>query len=1001
MNYHFSKYLLQRVPLFPINHYDGSLQIAIDDSIFQAAIYLASPQFYARLEKAGFNLSKMDMREVITLSRYYNRACFRPTPFGYFASVGMGHWSISGHPPINETADALLAYVQPAEWVLQNIIRRSTRLNLPDELFEANPTLYRVKKYYRFIKEEVGNNNKRTFQLQSSQYSLVLRDLLRYTCKGVSRKMIEKQICKVANCTQEEGLEYFEFLKDAQILLPKYRPGITGIAALIMRQPTLKLPHQLNVISPLLRVNELREIEYELASILNEGSKANEKSLLNTIFVRERDHTLSEHYQKSLKEGFFALDRLCPPDQFPALSRFKENFVRHFEGERIPLLLALDPEFGIGYQAEVQESPNPLLETVNIRPRNSKEEIRSWTAAHQYLMSAWLKMSSRSEGVIELEETALHELKNESMQLSSLGFSALFSINDQHVYIESAGGMNPNALIGRFTLAHPSIYEAAKEMATEIEQLNPEFIFAEVLHLSDPHIDNVNRRAQVWSYQLPLLAGQPYENNLGNQLRLDDLYVEINGNMVLLWSEKNQKYVFPRLTSAYNHSIDPLPLFRFLADLSYQYSRSQISFELSSYFPGFSHYPRVCYRQAVLSPATWIIDMKFLSNNTHEKEWVSSFISYARHNGIPQYFILTEGDQQLVFDQGRNDDLILLRETIQSKKQVTIREYLAPENSESKAQDRYQVQYNAFLLPDFPLVLPKPAIRVATQQHEQRKFIPGTEWLYLKLYIPRLSVNRLLLEIDPLLRKRFPHGKISRWFFIRYEDHAPHIRLRLKISPEDIDLVLGTLRVILEENVHQHLIREYQLDVYSRELERYQAIGMEETEAFFWFSSSFVLQYIKAVKAGSAIPTYLAAAITTKLITDGFYKSPQEQLAFWHQTFEIYLTEFEGKQVKVELDQKYRDTSRTLDHYLKMELPFKEKSLQQWANKLKVKAADLGSALIDEESKKDYLISLIHVHLNRLFTDQARQQEMIIYFLLSKWMRSQVARQKLRPNGQS
>lgn len=1001
MNYHFSKYVLQRTPLFPINHYERPLEYAIEDPIFQAAIFLASPQFYARLAKAEFDLSKMDQREVIALSRYYNRACFRPTPFGYFASVGMARWQSSAVPTINQTPINLRVYMQPAEWILQNIVRKTIIFNQSDELFEANPTLYRVKKYYRFIKEEVGDNNKRVFQLQSSQYSLVLRDLLKYSRKGVSRIMMEMQICKAANCTQEEALEYFEFLRDAQILLPKYRSGITGIAGIINGHAISKLPHHLNVISPLLRVKELQDIENELALFISEGSRANEKSLVNAILVRQCENNLEEVYQKHLKDGFFALDCLCPADQLPALSRFKENFIRHFEGERIPLLRALDPEFGIGYQAELQESPNPLLETVNIRPRNLREESHPWTAAHRYLMSAWLKMSSRSEGVIDLEETALREQKNGSMPLSSLGFSALFSISNQKVFIESAGGVNPVALIGRFTLGHPAIHDAAKGMANEIEQLNTDIIFAELLHLSDPHIDNVNRRAQVWSYHLPLLAGQPYENKLSNQLRLDDLYVEIADNMVLLWSEENQKYVIPRLTSAYNHSIDPLPLFRFLADLSYQYSRSQLSFELSSYFPGFSHYPRVCYREAIISLATWIIDMKSLSDNMNEKEWSKSFISYAQQNGIPRYFILAEGDQQLVFDQKRNDDLLLLRETVHLKKQVTVREYLTPENNATREKDRYQVQYNAFLLPDVPLVLPKPAAQVSTQRHEQRKFIPGTEWLYLKLYVPRLSVNRLLLEIEPLLRKRFPHGKISRWFFIRYEDHAPHIRLRFKISPEDIDIVLATLRVILEENVHQHLIREYQLDVYSRELERYQAIGMEETEAFFWISSSFVLKYIKTVKAGNAIPTYLAAAVTTKIITDGFYKSPAEQLEFWQQTFEGYLTEFDGRHVKVELDQKYRDTSRTLDQYLKMDLPFKDKGLRQWANKLKVKASDLGFALVDDERKRDYLTSLIHVHLNRLFTDQARQQEMIIYFLLSKWMRSQIARQKVKPNGQS
>ena len=999
MKYHFSTHLLQRMPLFPVGYYNQPLDRAIHDPIFQAAIYLASPQFYARLNKAGFNLSQMDQREIIALNRYFNRACFRPTPFGYFASVSIGEWSPVKQPSAANSSSTPKAFIQPAEWLLQTVNRHNNEQDQPDTIYEPNTTLYRVRKYYRFIKEETGNGGKRTFQLQSSHYSLVLKDLLKYCRNGHSRDMIIKRICQDANCSPEEGEEYLEFLKDAQILLPKERPTITGLAVMNQENPRNPLPAALNVLSPLLQVVELQALENKLVAILSGHGNSEDKGLLNTIMIRPANNSLLDQgYQDKLRNGFFALDCLCQPDQLPALTRFKDGFLRHFEGERIPLLMALDPELGIGYQGEALEVPNPLLETVNIRPRNSNGGEPVWTAAHRYLMSAWLKTCSHQEGQIILDETGLSAIRKESGPLTTLGFSALFSISEQGTYIESAGGVNPAALIGRFTQADPAIYEAAKQMAAEIEQLNPELLFAELLHLADPHVDNVNRRASIWTYELPLLAGQSH-SEATDWLRLDDLYVEVSGNFVLLWSKKHQKYIIPRLTSAYNHSIDALPLFRFMADLSYQYSRSQLSFDLADYFPGFSYYPRVCYQETILSSATWIIDTNSLPQKAIADDWINVFVLSAEQLRIPEQFILSEGDQQLVFNRKKREDLILLRETIQFKKQVTLREYLSPVNN--GLPDLYQVQYNAFLLPEEPLNLPKPVIQANQQRQEQRKYIPGTEWLYLKLYVPRLSVNRLLLEIEPLLRKRFPNGKISRWFFIRYEDHAPHIRLRFKISPEDIDAVLTALRVILEENVHQHLIREYQLDVYSRELERYQAIGMEETEIFFWYSSSFVLQYLKAGKVGAAIPTYLAAALTTKLITEGFYQETTQQLNFWQETYEVYLTEFEGKQLKVELDQKYRETSRLLEQFLHSDIPFANPSVQQWVNKLTIKAAELGSKLDIQEAKKEYLLSLIHVHLNRIFTDLPRQQEMLIYFLLAKWMRSQVARQKVRVNGLS
>ncbi|MGN6396699.1 MAG: thiopeptide-type bacteriocin biosynthesis protein [Mucilaginibacter sp.] len=604
-----------------------------------------------------------------------------------------------------------------------------------------------------------------------------------------------------------------------------------------------------------------------------------------------------------------------------------------------------------------------------------------------------------------MKKDELMQLPEGEAALSRLGFSVLFSISDEGLFIETAGGANPAALIGRFTVADQDILDASKEMAAQTERLNPELIFAEILHTSDPHIDNVNRREQVWSYQLPLLAG--VDTNTAETLRLDDLYVEVIGDVVYLYSRKHQKYVIPRLTSAYNHSIDQLPLFRFLADLSYQYSRTQLSFDLINYFPGFRYYPRVSYRQVILSRATWIIGIDDFPQNVAEEGWIGAFIRMADKKGIPHWFVLSEGDQQLVFNRESSADMVLLRESVRSKNQVILREYLPLTSDgsvvETPTGQQYHVQFNAFMLPEEPLNFPNVIGNKEHVHHEQRKFIPGTEWLYLKLYVPRLSVNRLLLQLEPLLRKRFPHGKITRWFFIRYEDHAPHIRLRFKIAPEDVDHILAALRLILEDNVQQHLIREYQLDVYTRELERYRAIGIEETEEFFWLSSLFVLHFIKSVKAGKAVPTYLAAALTAKLITEGFYLSPEDQSAFWQEAFDDYIQEFEGRQLRIALDKKYRENSRQLDQFLTQSEPFTDKLLRHWLKQIQSKALSMGSRLNGRDEKKDYLLSLIHVHLNRIFTDQQRQQEMITYFLLAKWMRSQMARRRhlIRPTDPS
>nr|WP_299591031.1 lantibiotic dehydratase [Mucilaginibacter sp.] len=240
---------------------------------------------------------------------------------------------------------------------------------------------------------------------------------------------------------------------------------------------------------------------------------------------------------------------LSPKDRLPAMAQFISSYQQHFEGQRLPLLHALDPETGIGYQQPATEKPNPLLETLHIPYRTPAEPSGSWTDAHSLLMETWLRDSKARRPVIRLEEKEMQKIQSAGEQQQVLGLSVLFRVIGEKVFIESAGGTNAPALIGRFSLADDGIRKAAIAMALQLEQQNPDIIFAELLHLADPHVDNVNRRESIYHYELPVTAVStlPAEQ----QLELSDLYISIENGLAVLYSEKHGKRVIPRLTSAY------------------------------------------------------------------------------------------------------------------------------------------------------------------------------------------------------------------------------------------------------------------------------------------------------------------------------------------------------------------------------------------------------------------------------------------------------------------
>lgn len=986
MNYHFAEYLILRTPVFSSNEYHGDTDEMLARPIFQAAIYLASPGFYQRLALTGFKTGALSIRERTTLQKYLNRACYRPTPFGLFAGVTLVSWQENGKIVIRRQLSAVL---EPDQAIVQQQYESDKAQFSEGVKFSTNHSIYRVMNEYRFIRTEIGPDGRRQYQLQSTNYSQVLKNLLKFCRHAQTGTAVIGNIIKLAGCDPEEAADYAEFLMDTQILLPELRPGLTGqmlSLTQVIDQLSLTPSYFGNLTVPLKKT---------IASdTFREGH--------SSYVILQRSLTsagLDLVWRECLRDGIFALDLLCPPDELPAMLQFRQAFHKHFEGQRISLLAALDPEGGIGYQEPVSEVVNPLLETLHIFPQNTAVAHLAWTTAHAYLLQRWIMTESNQQPVIQLETEGLNKLRKEETNQELLGLSVLFRTTANKVWVESAGGNNALALAGRFTIGNTAISHAAKKIAAQLEAQNPEMLFAEILQLSDPHTDNVNRRESLWNYELPVTASSQLPAS--NQLQLADLYLEIHNGMVYLWSETHQKFVVPRLTSAYNHRLNKLPLFRFLADLSYQYGRTNLSFDLRSFFPGLDHYPRVEYQNAILSPATWILTAEQLRpiQKTAEGSLLQAFQEMITACGLPAVFAAAEGDQQLVFHAEHVQDALFFAEFIRQKKEITLHEFFEPDTSvvSDQAGTAYVAQFNAMLLPDEPLPIPTRLTVKHEKKTAARKFMPGTEWLYLKIYLPGTKASRLLLRIRPLIRRKYAHGTVSKWFFIRYQDHAPHIRLRLKVDPKNISEVLIAFRQSLEGHIRQQVIREYQLDVYSRELERYQVAGIDLTEDHFEASSDFVLQYLGEGK--TAPPTYLAALITVQAMTATLIPGSDEQLGFYRESFEGLLLEFEGDAMRRELDLKYRELGREIDTALQAPGVFNSKSLSVAFNKLHQSVQTIKAGLqADSPMNIDYLRSLIHMHLNRLFTDQQRTQEMVIYFLLYKYATSMAGRRKHQAN---
>lgn len=165
----------------------------------------------------------------------------------------------------------------------------------------------------------------------------------------------------------------------------------------------------------------------------------------------------------------------------------------------------------------------------------------------------------------------------------------------------------------------------------------------------------------------------------------------------------------------------------------------------------------------------------------------------------------------------------------------------------------------------------------------QRKFIPGSQWLYFKIYTGVKTADEVLAHtIRPFLRELYAERWIDGSFFIRYNDPDFHIRLRLHIDQfENYAPIFRRFEMSFQPLVENGAVIRVLCDTYVREIERYGADTMEPVERLFGIDSGAILELLEKIEE---LPTdtrettrwQLALALLDDTMT-AFGKTPDEK----------------------------------------------------------------------------------------------------------------------------
>ena len=136
----------------------------------------------------------------------------------------------------------------------------------------------------------------------------------------------------------------------------------------------------------------------------------------------------------------------------------------------------------------------------------------------------------------------------------------------------------------------------------------------------------------------------------------------------------------------------------------------------------------------------------------------------------------------------------------------------------------------------------------------RRRFAPGSEWAYFRIYTGETLADTVLREaVASLVGDLVGHGADS-WFFIRYADPEPHLRVRFKGDPEALrSKVRPRVEAVVRQLLDDGLVWRLEVGTYQREVARYGgAHAIEAAESLFAADSDAVLALLSRLEAGDA-----------------------------------------------------------------------------------------------------------------------------------------------------
>jgi len=849
------------------------LREKIAEPVTREAIFVGSPDLYRAISYWEQNPDSRKGRQAqINLLRYLTRMSTRPTPFGLFAGVALGSLGPAMDIHIGSLYHHRKRTRADMQWLLYLVRTLEQRPEVVSQIrYVTNSMTFMSgeRLYLPHVATYGQDETEKTASLRATP--IVLRALTLARDGATLDALQQRLLTERPNATAQQVNGLLDSLRQQGALVSSLRPPLTGTNAIHHVLETIgDIPgcddvcQQLRTVAALAEAYDCHEIGCGLATFqaLYDATSIPDAALHSPVEVDMVTGMEAAAFAVPVADEVARAAEMLfrvgtAPSYIQHLAIYRREFVeRYGEDREVPLLEMLDEDIGLGPPPTYQHPPRIREAPPVLPPRYPLRERALTELAATALWNRQYEVEIDEDVLRQLQvHDAWQDIVPDSVELYvAIAAASQTAINEgaYRVVVGPRIGAAPvGRSFGRFCdVLGPDAYSAVAAVVRDEETRAPDRIIAELVYMpTRGHAANVAAYPAIRRYEV-VVATTPGVAH-AQVIALDDLMVGVRGDRFYLRSRSRNTEVVVNSMHLLNYQLAPNAC-RFLLEAGTEGNLPIHAFDWGSLTQA-PFLPRIRSGRIVLCPAAWHLPTDMIEPNDTSplsSQWYTQIQKWRQRWNVPRYVYLTDNDNRLFLDLENPlcvDDLggeCRTRHGVHGV--VTLQEVLpTPEEIwTSGSNGKYLLEFVIPLQRRERRMTPSldPMERAPVTVHERLR-PPGSDWLYAKVYSGRMRHDDLIAgPVREFASKMLAESAVEQWFFIRYADPDPHIRLRFHGDPARLlSQLMPSLAAWGQALMESGVVQKLAFDSYDREIERYGGPeGIRVAERIFATDSAAV-----------------------------------------------------------------------------------------------------------------------------------------------------------------